>query len=33
MFRSLSGNGASAGAEMAPLMTMRWRDPSVSTHP
>jgi hypothetical protein len=33
MFRSLSGNDADAGELMAPHMTMRWREPSVSTQP
>ena len=33
MASSLSGNGASADVAMAPQITSRWRDPSVSTQP
>ena len=33
MARSFSGNDASAGVAMAPQITRRWREPSVSTQP
>jgi hypothetical protein len=33
MRRSLSGKDESAGLLMAPQITIRWRDPSLSTQP